>query len=243
MSMKFSHNQEICMSEMLSINTPDGAFSAYVAQPASGPAPVIVVLQEIFGVNADMRQSADELAEKGFIAICPDLFWRQKPNVQLSDKTDWEPALKLYESYDIPVGVTDIVATMEFGRSLPGANGKVGLMGYCFGGLMTYLTAARENIDAGVSYYGGRTEQFLAEAANVTVPMIFHVGEEDEYISKDAQAAIKNAMKDKPLVEVFTYPHCAHAFARHRGEKYDAQAASLANGRTASFFKQHLSAA
>jgi len=108
---------------------------------------------------------------------------------------------------------------------------------------MTYLTAARENIDAGVSYYGGRTEQFLAEAANVTVPMIFHVGEEDEYISKDAQAAIKNAMKDKPLVEVFTYPHCAHAFARHRGEKYDAQAASLANGRTASFFKQHLSAA
>jgi carboxymethylenebutenolidase len=231
------------MSQMLSINTPDGEFSAYVARPVGGPAPVVVVLQEIFGVNADMRQSSDELAERGFIAVCPDLFWRQKPNVQLSDKTDWEPALKLYEAYDIPVGVTDIVATMDFARSLPGSNGRVGLMGYCFGGLMTYLTAARAHVDVGVSYYGGRTEQFLAESGKVTAPMIFHVGEEDEYISKDAQSAIKEAMKGKELVEVFTYPGCGHAFARHRGEKYDTAAANLANERTASFFKKYLDAA
>jgi carboxymethylenebutenolidase len=116
----------------------------------------------------------------------------------------------------------------------------LGLMGYCFGGLMAYLTAARGGIDAGVSYYGGRTEQFLSEAGNVTALMIFHIGEEDEYISKDAQAAIKHAMKNKPLGEVCSYPGCSHAFARHRGEKYDAQATTIANDRTASFFKLHL---
>jgi carboxymethylenebutenolidase len=228
------------MTETIKINTPDGAFSAYVARPANLPAPAIVVLQEIFGVNSDMRESADELAAQGFIAICPDLFWRQTANVELSDKTDWDKAFKLYEGYDQDQGVTDIVAALNAARSLPGATGKVGLMGFCLGGLMTYLTSARDSVDAAVVYYGGSTEQHLSEVDNVKAPMIMHFGEEDEYISKDAQQAIKAAVDGKEGIEVFSYPGCAHAFARHRGEKYDGAAASLANGRTASFFKAQL---
>lgn len=228
------------MTDMLTIDTPDGSFSAYVTRPSQLPAPVVVVLQEIFGVNPDMRQSADELAALGFIAVCPDLFWRQAPNIVLSDKTDWDRASKLYAAYDLSEGVNDIVATLAAARTLPDATGKVGLMGFCLGGLMTFLTAARGKVDAAVCYYGGNTEQHLAEAENVSAPMIMHIGEEDEYISKTALNAIKEAVREKKNVEVFTYPGCSHAFARHRGTRYDEAAATLANGRTAGFFRKHL---
>ena len=230
------------MSEMLTITTPDGSFSAYVARPATLPAPVVVVLQEVFGINADMRKSSDELAEAGFIAICPDLFWRQAPNIELSDKTDWDRAFALYQAYDIDKGVKDIEATLEFGRTLSGSTGKVGLTGFCLGGLMTCLTTARSHVDASVSYYGGRTEEFLAEAPGIKTPWIMHVGDEDEYISKPAQAAIKAALAGKPGVEIYTYAGCAHAFTRHDGTRYDAAAAAMANKRTVDFFHTQLAA-
>ncbi|WP_158903545.1 dienelactone hydrolase family protein [Burkholderia sp. L27(2015)] len=228
------------MSNTLKIDTPDGSYSAYIARPKTLPAPVVIVLQEIFGVNADMRESADEMAAQGFIAICPDLFWRQSANIELSDKTDWDQALQRYQKYDQDQGVGDIVAAIQVAATIPGSNGRVGLMGFCLGGLMTYLTCARSEVDAGVVYYGGSTEQHLSEVDGVHAPMIMHFGEEDEFISKDAQAAIKTAVKDHPGIEVYSYPGCSHAFARHRGEKYDAAAAKLANGRTYSFLKKQL---
>ena len=159
------------------------------------------------------------------MAICPDLFWRLEPGVELSDKTDWDKALALYEAYDLNTGVIDLMATMKAARTLIGASGKVGLMGFCLGGLMTFLTTVRCAIDAGVAYYGGRTEQHLAEAPGVTGPLLMHLGEEDEFISKEAQRAIIAALKDKPNVEIHTYPGCSHAFARHGGTHYDAAAA------------------
>ncbi|GGC66370.1 dienelactone hydrolase family protein [Undibacterium terreum] len=228
------------METDLKIHTPDGSFSTYVAYPKSLPAPAVIILQEIFGVNPDMRQTADELAAEGFIAICPDLFWRQIPEVQLSDKTDWETGLKLYQAYDLTEGVADIVSTMHAARAMKNGTGKVGVMGFCLGGLMTYLTGARAGFDAGVWYYGGRTEEFLSEAGNLTDPLLMHVGSEDEYISKTAQSAIKEAVKDNSKVEMHIYEGCSHAFARHRGTKFDEDAAKIANARTAEFFKQHL---
>jgi carboxymethylenebutenolidase len=218
------------MSDMLSIDTPDGTFSAYIARPATVPAPAVVVLQEIFGVNPDMRQTADELAALGFIAICPDLFWRQVRNVVLSDKTDWEQGLALYQAYDLELGVRDITATLDAARALPESTGKVGLMGFCLGGLMTFLTAAKTDVDAAVAYYGGNTDQHLAEATTLSAPMIMHLGEEDEFISKEAREAIQEGLRDKANIEVYTYPGCYHAFSRHRGTHYDPAAASLANG-------------
>jgi carboxymethylenebutenolidase len=230
------------MSNHLDVTTPDGAFSAYVARPVAASAPAIVVLHEVFGVNADLRETCHELADKGYIAICPDLFWRQEPGVDLSHWTEaeWKKGLALYSAYDFDAGVSDVADTVAAGRTLDGASGKVGVMGFCLGGLMTFLTAARMNVDCAVAYYGGGTENHLSESGGVTVPMLMHLGEEDEFISKDAQRKIKVAFAGNPHVEIHSYPGCSHAFARYTGVHYDPAAASIANGRTWAFFAKHL---
>jgi carboxymethylenebutenolidase len=226
----------------IDINTSDGSFKAYIARPTVLPAPAIVVIQEIFGVNADLRDTCDELASQGYLALSPDLFWRMEPGVDLSDQTEseWKKGFSLYTAFDYPSGVADIASTMQLARVLPGANGKVGLMGYCLGGLMTFLTTARRGANASVVFYGGNTEKHLDEAPNIRTPLMMHLGEEDEYISKHAQQAIIASLARNELAEVFTYPGCSHAFARHRGIHFDENAARLANSRTAKFFQLHL---
>jgi carboxymethylenebutenolidase len=230
------------VNRTIDVNTADGSFKAYIARPAILPAPAIVVIQEIFGVNADLRDTCDELAAQGYIALSPDLFWRMEPGVDLSDQTEkeWKKGFALYTAFDYAAGVSDIAATMHLARSLPGASGKVGLMGYCLGGLMTFLTTARLGADASVVFYGGNTEKHLDEAPNIRTPLLMHLGEEDEYISKDAQKAIIAALAANKFAEVLTYPGCSHAFVRHRGIHFDQNAAQLANSRTASFFNLHL---
>ncbi len=229
----------------MEINVPDGAFNAYVARPAAVPAPAVVVLQEIFGVNADLRATCDELAEAGFIALAPDLFWRNAPGLDLNSwsEADWKQGLALYNKYNLDRGVHDVIATIAAARTIEGGTGKVGVMGFCLGGLLTFLTAARGAPDAAVAYYGGGTDQHLGEANTLSVPLLMHLGEEDEYISKEAQGKIKAALGGKPNVEILSYPGCAHAFARHTGAHYDEAAANRANTRTRSFFAQHLGAA
>ena len=232
------------MSEQLAIQTPDGSFNCYVARPAAGTAagPVIVVIQEIFGVNAGIRSIADDYAAKGYIAIAPDLFWRAEPGLSMSEdkEGDWAKGFALYGAYDFDRGVHDIAACVAAARSLPGASGKVGVTGYCLGGLMTFLTAARADADAFVAYYGGGTEKYVAEGVNIKRPLLYHLAGADEYIGADAQAAINGALAGNAHVELHTYPGCNHAFARPGGNHYDAAAATLANGRTDEFFAQHL---
>jgi len=231
------------MKDRITIEGRDGAFGAYMARPKTLPAPAVVVLQEIFGVNMDMRETCDELAAQGFIAVCPDLFWRQEPGLDLNHWSDaeWEKGLALYAAYDRDKGVRDIVDTAHAAGQLDGASGKVGVMGFCLGGLMTFLTAAREKIDAAVAYHGGETEKYLDEADKITAPMLMHLAEEDEFISKEAQTKIKAALSNKPNVEIYSYPGCKHAFARHTGTHYNAAAAAKANGRTWQFLHDHLS--
>ena len=231
------------MKDRITIEGRDGAFGAYMARPKTLPAPAVVVLQEIFGVNMDMREWCDELAARGFIAVCPDLFWRQEPGLDLNHWSDaeWKKGLAIYAVYDRNKGVRDIVDTAHAAGQLDGASGKVGVMGFCLGGLMTFLTAAREKIDAAVAYHGGDTEKYLDEADKITAPMLMHLAEEDEFISKEAQRKIKAALSNKPTVEIYSYPGCNHAFARHTGTHYDAAAAAKANGRTWQFLHDHLS--
>jgi carboxymethylenebutenolidase len=232
----------VTKSEYITIDTPDGPFRAYLARPLALSAPAIVVIQEIFGVNADLRDTCDELASQGYLALSPDLFWRMEPGIDMSDQTEgeWKKGFALYTAFDYDAGVADIAATMQKARSLPGSNGRVGLMGYCLGGLMTFITTARKGADASAVYYGGGTEKHLDEARDIGDPLIMHLAEDDEYIPKDAQTAIIGALKDNPLVKVYTYPGRRHAFARHHGKHYDKEAADLANSRTADFFAQHL---
>jgi carboxymethylenebutenolidase len=230
------------MHDPLRIATAGGSFTAYVARPQKLPAPAIVVVHEVFGVNADMRQSCGELAAQGYLAICPDLFWRIAPGVELSDRTEAERAqgLALYNAFDLDAGVSDIAATLQAARAMPDVTGKVGVVGYCLGGLLAFLTAARAGSDAAVAYYPGNADKYVREADRIASPLIVHLAEKDEYIPADAQREISSALKERPQVGVHSYPGRGHAFARHRGIAYDPEAAALANGRTADFLALHL---
>lgn len=230
------------MSETLSITTPDGAFSAYVARPAAASAPAVVVIQEIFGVNRVMRDICDGLAAEGFLAICPDLFWRIEPGIDITDKSEaeWKRAFELYNAFDVDAGVSDIAATIAAARTLPGASGKVGAVGYCLGGLLAFLTATRTDADASVSYYGIGIEKHLAETEKLARPLLLHVAELDQFVPPEARKMILDGLKDHPQIEIHTYAGRDHAFAREGGEHYDAADAAKANGRSLTFFKTHL---
>jgi carboxymethylenebutenolidase len=230
------------MTDRITIQGRDGAFGAYIARPKVLPAPAVVVLHEVFGVNADIRKTCDELAEQGFIAVAPDLFWRQEPGVDLSvaSEADWQHGLRLYQAYDRDAGARDVKDTANVVVKLPGCVGKVAVLGYCLGGLMTFLTAARYSVDAAVAYHGGDTERYLGEVDGLDAPLLMHLAEEDEFISKAAQAEIKTALASKPNATVYSYPGQHHAFSRHNGTHYNAAAAALANGRTTEFLHQQL---
>ena len=230
------------MNDRITIEGRDGAFGAYIARPMVLPAPAVVVLQELFGVNADIRKTCDELAEQGFIAVAPDLFWRQEPGVDLSvtSEPDWQHGLRLYQAYDRDAGARDVKDTANSVAKLPDCSGKVAVMGFCLGGLMTFLTAARYGVDAAVVYHGGDTEKYLGEVNGLNAPLLMHLAEEDEFISKPAQADIKAALAKKPSTTVYSYPGQNHAFSRHGGAHYNAEAAALSHERTNEFLRQQL---
>lgn len=229
-------------SSPLTITTPDGAFSAYVARPAAAKAPAVVVIQEIFGVNAVMRDICDDLARQGYLAVCPDLFWRIEPGIDITDhsEAEWKRAFELYNAFDVEQGVDDIAATIAAVRADPGCGDKVGSVGFCLGGLLSFLTATRTDSDASACYYGVGIEQFVGEAAALETPLLIHIAEEDQFVAKPAQEQIKAALKTKAKVEIFSYPGRDHAFARKGGEHYDAADAAKAEARTLAFFKSNL---
>lgn len=232
------------MSETVSIKAKDnsGHFTAYVSKPHSGSGPAIVAIQEIFGVNAGMRQICDDLAEKGYIAICPDLFWRQEPGVDITDKTqaEWDKAFELYQGFNLDGGIEDIAATIDTVRAMTECTGKVGCVGYCLGGLLAYLAAARTDVDASVSYYGVGIDTKLGEADSVKNPVVMHIAEEDGFVDKAAQARIHTALDTHKMIKLFDYAGVDHAFARPDGINWDTGAANLANARTAKFFDENL---
>jgi len=226
----------------LRIASAEGTFDAYLARPDAAPRPAVVVLHEVFGVNADLRATCDELAAEGFIALCPELFWRQARGVDLSvrSKEDWLKGIAYYQAFDLDAGVRDVEATVAAARALPGATGKVAVMGFCLGGLLTFLAAARTRVDAAVAFHGARTEEFLGEATDLDAPLQMHLAEADEFIPMDAQRAITAALAGNPRVEIHSYPGCRHAFSRHGGLHFDADAAQLSRARTLAFLRRHL---
>ncbi len=162
------------MNDRITIEGRDGAFGAYIARPKASPASAVVVLQELFGVNADIRKTSDELAEQGFLAVAPDLFWRQEPGVDLSvtSEADWQHGLRLYQAYDRDAGARDVRDTVNTVAKLPGCAGRVAVLGYCLGALMVFLTAVRWGVDAAVAYHGGDTEKYLGEIDGLHAPVL-----------------------------------------------------------------------
>lgn len=228
------------MGERISISTPDGEFWAYVARPKAEKAPAVVVIQEIFGVNQVMRDITDGLATEGYLAICPDLFWRIEPGIDITDKSEaeWKRAFELFNAFDADKGVEDIQATITAIRQDGQCSGKVGAVGFCLGGLLAFLTATRTDTDGAVSYYGVGLENRTPEAEKLTKPVLLHIAEEDQFVPKEAQAIILRELKNHPQVEIHTYPGRDHAFARDRGEHYHEHDAKLAGGRTLQFFQR-----
>jgi carboxymethylenebutenolidase len=232
------------MSEVTIRAADGGSFSGYLATPKSGKGPGILVIQEIFGVNQVMRDITDGFAAQGYVALCPDLFWRQEPGIQITDKTEaeWARAFQLYQGFDEAKGADDLKATLAHLRALPACTGKAGSVGYCLGGKLAYLMATRSDADCNVGYYGVGIDKALDEASKITRPLMLHIAEKDQFCPPEAQAQIKATLGKNPKVTIHSYPGLGHAFARPGGEHYDKAAAETANKRTAEFFKQHLDA-
>jgi carboxymethylenebutenolidase len=227
---------------MVTINSFDGEqFDAYIATPASGFGPGIVVIQEIFGVNPFVRSVADWYSAHGFVAICPDLFWRQERGVQLTDKgDDLDKAFQFYQGLDEAKAVEDSAAAMEFLRKHPACSGRVGAVGFCLGGNLAYLLSVRFKPDCAVGYYGVSIEKTLNEAPNLSSPLLLHIAGKDKYCPPDAQTAIRKTLDSNPLVIIHTYPDRDHAFGRPGGEHYDPADAELADLRSLEFFVKNL---
>lgn len=219
-----------------------GSFSAYVALPSVTPAPAIVVIQEIFGVNKVMRDLTDGYAAQGYIAICPDLFWRIEPGIDITDQSDveWKQAFDLFQKFDVDLGVDDLIATLAHVRALDGCGGKAGSVGYCLGGKLAYLMATRSDAEANVSFYGVGLDALVGEAGAIAAPYLCHVAEKDGFVPKEAQDTFVPVLEANVFATVHVYAGQDHAFARVGGAHYDKASADLANQRTTAFFQKHL---
>src|ERR1041385_6395127 len=230
---------------MITIKSFDGGeFNAYMALPASGYGPGIVVLQEIFGVNQYLRDVADWYAAHGFVALVPDLFWRIQPGIELTDKgDDWKRAIELYQKIDEAKAVEDSGAALDFLRKHSSCSGRAGAVGFCMGGKLAYLLSTRFKPDCAVGYYGVSVEKGLDEATNLARPLMLHIAGLDKFCPPEAQAQIHATLDGNPLVPLHDYPGMDHAFARIGGEHYDVASAEIANLRTLEFFVSHLAGA
>jgi carboxymethylenebutenolidase len=228
----------------MKVTVEDGTFANFVSRPvanrASGAA--VVLLHEVDGVDGDVRLVCKELADHGFLAIAPNLSWREESTIDVFSSNDLDSRCRteLYSGYHLDRRIRDVAAIIRKAREADGASEKVGVMGFGLGGLLAYLAAARLPIDAAAIFYGIRIEEMLDEANKVAIPMLVHLGDEDEAIPPDAQVEINNAFATRGNVRVLSYKGSAHGFATRAGPDFDAEAASLALDRTMTFFQSHL---
>lgn len=231
------------MSEMVQIPALDGSanFPGYIARPVGTPTAAIIVIPEIFGVNPGIRQKCDKWAALGYLAVAPDVFWRFAPGVQLNPDVpaELEEAFGYYQRYDPIDGVYDIEATIKWLRATQGVT-KVGCAGYCLGGRLAYMAAARTDIDASVGYYGVAIESMLDESHAIANPLMLHIPTSDHLVGPDAQAAIHGALDAHPKVTLHDYVGLDHGFAAEMGNRRNEAGAQLADGRTVAFLKANL---
>jgi carboxymethylenebutenolidase len=226
------------MSLTLTASDNSGTFTAYVATPIKPNRAAIIVIQEVFGINAGIRQMCDDWAADGYLTIAPDLFWRQRPNVDLDPAVpaQLELAFSLYQNFDVGKGVVDIQTTIDAARAQLGPDAKVGTVGFCLGGLLSYLAATRTTANANVGYYGVGIQNYLDEASNISAPLLLHIAGNDKFVDSAAQTAIHDGLDHADHVMLYDYEGQEHAFSRINGEHYDEASAATARTRTLEFF-------
>ncbi|HEY5720771.1 MAG TPA: dienelactone hydrolase family protein [Allosphingosinicella sp.] len=220
----------------------DGSFDAYAAEPEGTPKAAIIVIQEIFGVNEGIRRKCDRWAELGYLAVAPDLFWRLEPGVELDPdvEAEFSRALDLMNRFDQDRGIMDIEATIRAARAKLQEGGKVGAVGYCLGGRLAFMTAARTDIDASVGYYAVGVDGLLHEKHAIAHPLMLHIAGADHFVGPDVQRAMHEGLDDHPKVTLHDYPGEDHGFAAEMGKRRSEEAAKLADGRTELFFARNL---
>ena len=231
------------MAEMIAVPTLDGAgtFPTYLAKPQSTARAAIIVIPEIFGVNAGIRQKCDDWAALGYLATAPDVFWRFAPGIELDPDVpeQLQEAFGYFQQYDPNDGVLDIEALIHWIRRAAGT-ARVGCAGYCLGGRLAYMAAARTDIDASVGYYGVMIDQMLNESHAIANPLMLHIPTADHFVGPDAQAAIHAGLDGHTRVTLHDYPGLDHGFAAEMGDRRNEAGAQLADKRTAAFFSEHL---
>jgi carboxymethylenebutenolidase len=220
----------------------DSSFDAYVAEPEGEARAAIIVIQEIFGVNEGIRRKCDRWAELGYLALAPDLFWRLEPGIELDPdvESEFKEALGLMGRFDQDQGIRDLEATIRAARARIGGTGKVGAVGYCLGGRLAFMTAARTDIDASVGYYAVGVEGLLHEKHAIARPLMLHIAGADHFVTPDKQKAMHEGLDDHPRVTLYDYPGEDHGFAAEMGKRRSEKAAELADSRTEEFFERFL---
>lgn len=228
-------------TKWIDIHATDGTFGAYLAIPHNGKGPGIVLLQEIFGVNDHIRSVAEQYAADGYVVLVPDLFWRSASRIALDyDEAGWKRAVDLMQATDIAKAQSDIELTVAALKALPALDGKLAVIGYCFGGMLAYNVAADGLVDAAIAYYGGGIQNQLQRADQIKVPLLMHFGGADSHIPAEAVQKIAERFENNEDVEVHVYPGAEHGFNCSHRASYNQRAAAEAHGNSLTFLSDNI---
>jgi carboxymethylenebutenolidase len=229
-------------SRSIDIPSRDGkSFKGYLSLPPTGTGPGILLIQEIFGVNRHIRAVADQYAMDGYVVLAPDMFWRTEPGLELGyGEGDMRKGMEMKQKTDLALVAQDMASTVETLRALPECTGKVASIGYCMGGLVSYLAAANAGVDAAVCYYPGGIEGQLAQAEHIKCPILFHFASKDRIISESAVTAVRNTFAGRPDAAVELHRDVDHGFNCWDRASYNQKAAALAHGMTLTFIARQL---
>ena len=210
-----------------------GSFGAYVSLPPAGFGPGLLVIQEIFGVNDHIKNICDQYALDGFVAVAPDVFWRQEPRVELSyDSAGIAKGLQLFDGLNIDIAAAELQRAVEAIRHIPSCTGKVGALGFCMGGLLAFVCAARAGVESSVIYYGTRLDQHLELVQDITCPLLFHFASNDEHISTQTVNKIKMSLSGKDNCRVVVHKNSGHGFNCWERDSWNQSAAATARGQS-----------
>ena len=230
------------MGQDIKLKAADGTeFSAYKAVPEGGRGPGLLVIQEIFGVNSHIRSVVDIYAQLGFVALAPDVFFRIKPglNIGYSEK-EMQEGFSYYEKTDFDVARDDLAHVVQEMKGMPEVIAKVGSVGYCMGGNLSYRLACKNAVDAAVAYYGGGVDAVADRAAQLKTPLMMHFGEKDGHISAEAVEKMKKALAEKRDASVLVYAGADHGWCVKGNQVYNEAAAEKAWGELLGLYKRAL---